>query len=171
MGMHWRNKGYLLQYYHIYLGHSNVLLIWYRILPNKGAGSLSKVTFDIVGESWDSELSNGGFGLKIGQLLRKVCVFWTFMIDMAFPQTMGAPLLGKAPLIGRIWYLLTQPFFIYLYSGMFWLFLLLTVRECNTFLFKNYSKSSCFVFLISCFPFSFIYLSSSYLSLHSGISL
>ncbi len=76
-------------------------LFKYRILPNKGAGRVSKVASDIMG----IKLSNGGFGLKIGQLLRKLRVFWTFMKELASSKLWGTPLLGRATLIGRIRYI------------------------------------------------------------------
>ncbi len=50
------------------------LCIKYRNLPSKGAGLASSEFID-WGESGGSQLSNGGFGLKTRQLLKKVCVF------------------------------------------------------------------------------------------------
>ncbi len=47
-----------------------------------------------------AELSNGGFGLKIGQFLRKPSLFWSLCTVWWVPQTIGAHLLGGAPLIG-----------------------------------------------------------------------
>ncbi len=38
----------------------------YRILPNKGAGRINKVTSDVVSRKLGSKLSSGGFGLKVG---------------------------------------------------------------------------------------------------------
>ena len=43
----------------------------------------------------DFVLSNSGFGLKMGQLLRKLRVFWTFLIKLASSKLWGTPLIGR----------------------------------------------------------------------------
>ncbi len=44
----------------------------YRILRNKHASAFAEVYVTSWMDSWDPQLSNGGFGLKIGQLLREL---------------------------------------------------------------------------------------------------
>ncbi len=53
----------------------NVSIKWkstYRIIPNKSAGALTSSNLIIQGWIWGSELSNGGFRLKIGKFLREL---------------------------------------------------------------------------------------------------
>ena len=49
-----------------------------------------------LGKSWGSQLFNSGFGLKIGQLLKKLCLFWLFMIALGSSKLRGALLRGGA---------------------------------------------------------------------------
>ncbi len=70
----------------------------------RATGTLACSYLRVWGKSIHDELSNGGFRLKIGQLLRKLHQFWWFMAVLASFKLKGAPLLGEAPLIGRIRY-------------------------------------------------------------------
>ncbi len=70
----------------------------------RAPGALARSYLINLGESWSSQLSNGSFGLKIGQLLKKLCLFLAIYDSIGFPQSKGAPLLGEVPLIGRLRY-------------------------------------------------------------------
>ncbi len=68
----------------------------------RAPGALARSNLIHWGKSWGSQLSNGGFRLKIRQLLKKLCLFWPIMIAFSSSKLEGAPLLGEAPLIGKI---------------------------------------------------------------------
>ncbi len=56
----------------------------------RAPGALARSNLIDLGRSWRSQLSNGGFGLKIGQLLKKLCLFWPFMIELGSSKLGGA---------------------------------------------------------------------------------
>ncbi len=60
---------------------SLLVSFYYRILPNKGA--LARSHPIVWRQSWGSKLSGGGFRLKIGQLSKKLCWFWSAMTGMS----------------------------------------------------------------------------------------
>ena len=62
----------------------------------RAPGVLARRDLIVWGKGWDSQLSNGGFGLKIGQLLKKLWRFWPFMIALGSSKLKGALLLGEA---------------------------------------------------------------------------
>ena len=72
------------------------LLMSYRNLPNKGAGRSNMVRFDRLREKLRFSAFQWWF-----RILKKLCQFQPFMY-IGFLQTKGAPLLGEAPLIGRL---------------------------------------------------------------------
>ena len=72
-----------------------ILFLLYRNIPNKGAGAIARSCL-IVLDQCCSKLSNGGFGLKIGQILRKIWRFRPFLVAFDFLKLCGAPLLGSA---------------------------------------------------------------------------
>ncbi len=79
-----------------------LILIWqlnsYRILRNKRAG----VYVTTQKDTWASGLSNSGFGLKIGQLLRELWpFFWTKVILRALKLGGGA-FISRVRLLRRI---------------------------------------------------------------------
>ena len=77
----------------------------YRNIPNKGAGAIARSCLIVLDKCWDSKLSNGGFRLKIGQILRKLWQFRPFLSAFHFLKLWGAPLFGGgAPLIGILRY-------------------------------------------------------------------
>ena len=82
------------------VGHN--LTNWRTSKPNntvfyliRAQGALVRSDLISCAGSWGSGLSNVGFGLKIGQLLRKLRQIWSVLIVFGIPQTMGAPLLGR----------------------------------------------------------------------------
>ncbi len=74
-------------------------------------GTIAKLNLIPWGKSRGSELSNGGFRLQIGQLLKKLSLFWSLRTILGPPNYGGgARLLGEVPITGRIWYLYTKCF-------------------------------------------------------------
>ncbi len=77
----------------------------YHILPNKGAGRVSKVTFDIVGYKLRFQAFQWWFRIENRTIIKETMCILDIYGRIGLLQTMGAPLLGRAPLIGRIRYL------------------------------------------------------------------
>ncbi len=76
----------------------------YRILSNKGAGRFSKVTSDIVARKLGFWAFQRWFLIENRTIIKETVHGLDIYDRFGFPQTMGAPLLGDAPLIGRIRY-------------------------------------------------------------------
>ncbi len=60
----------------------------------KAQGAIARSNMISLSKSWGSGLSNGGFGLKIGQLLRKLRQFWSLWPVLGPPNHRGASLFG-----------------------------------------------------------------------------
>ncbi len=74
----------------------------YRILPNKGAGHISKVTSDIVERKLRFWAFQHWFRIENWTIIKENVFILDIYDRTAFLQTKGAPLLGRAPLVGRI---------------------------------------------------------------------
>ena len=80
--------------------------IWltYRNLPNKGALRSSKVRSDRVGRKLRSPAFQRWFRIENWTIIKETMSILAICYSTGFLQTMGAPLLGEAPLIGRLRY-------------------------------------------------------------------
>ncbi len=77
----------------------------YRNLPNKGAGRSSKVKSDILGKRLRSSAFQWWFRIENRTIIKETMPILAIFDSIGFLQTRGAPLLGEAPLIGRIRYI------------------------------------------------------------------
>ena len=89
--------------------HDTVSCFVYRNIPNKGAGAIARSCLIVLDQCWGSKLSNGGFGLKIGQILGKLWRFRPFFHSFWLSQTMGGTFIRGAPLIGILRYTTVDP--------------------------------------------------------------
>ncbi len=74
----------------------------YRNLPNKGAGRSSKVKSDRLGKKLRFSAFQRWFRIENRTTILKTMSILAFYDSIGFLQNRGAPLLGEAPLIGRI---------------------------------------------------------------------
>ncbi len=83
---------------------SQLVSLSYRILPNKGAGRVSKVTSGIGRRKLRFWAFQWWFWVENRTIIKETVCILDIYDKIGFIQTMGAPLLGWAPLIGRIQY-------------------------------------------------------------------
>ena len=81
-----------------------VAFFTYRNLPNKGAERSDKVKSDGLGEKLRFSAFQRWFQIENLTIINETMSILTICDSIGFLQTRGAPLLGEAPLIGRIWY-------------------------------------------------------------------
>ena len=81
------------------------VILEYRILPNKGAGRVSKATSNIMGRKLRFWAFQRWFRIENRTIIKETVYIFETSDRFGFPQTMGAPLLGEASLIGRIRYM------------------------------------------------------------------
>ncbi len=78
---------------------------YYHILPIKSAGRVSKVTSDSMERKLRFWALQQWFRIANRTIIKETACILNIYDRISFLYTMGAPILGRAPLIGRIWYL------------------------------------------------------------------
>ncbi len=75
----------------------------YRNLPNKGVGRSNKVKSDRLVKKLSFSAIQRWFRIENRTIIKETMPILAIYDSIGFLQTRGAPLLGEAPLIGRIW--------------------------------------------------------------------
>ncbi len=79
---------------------------YYRNLPNMGAGRSYKVRSDRLRQKLMVLAFQRWFGIENRTIIKETTSILAIYDGFGFLQTMGAPLLGEAPLIGRLRYVM-----------------------------------------------------------------
>ncbi len=79
-----------------------ILYTVYRNLPNKGAGRSSMVRSDRLREKLRFSAFKRWFRIQNRTIIKETMSILAIYNSIGFLQTRGAPLLGEAPLIGRL---------------------------------------------------------------------
>ncbi len=74
----------------------------YRNLPNKGAGRSDKVKSDGLGEKPRFSAFQRWFRIENRTIIKEIMSILAIYDNFGFLHSRGAPLLGEAPLIGRM---------------------------------------------------------------------
>ncbi len=76
--------------------------MYYRNLPNKGAGRFDNVKSDGLGDKLRFSAFQRWFRIENRTIIKETMSILAIYDSIGFLQTKGAPLLGEALLIGRI---------------------------------------------------------------------
>ena len=79
----------------------------YRNLPNEGTGRSSKVRSDKLSQKLRSSAFQRWFQIENRTIIKETMPILAIYDSIGFLKTKGAPLLGEAPLIGRLRYVKT----------------------------------------------------------------